>query len=145
MAYATMEDLLVVESAQTLQQLTDDERAGETNAELVGSAIAAADAEIDGYLRRRHPILPLSPVPAIIREASCVLTLARLYSRRRGDALPGTLRDDVKRAREILADVADGKIDLGADTPAATAGFYRSNKTAEDRIYPPGFDGMDQP
>jgi phage gp36-like protein len=81
----------------------------------VARAIADADEEIDGYLQSRC-VVPVSPVPGIIRKISVDIAIYNLYSRRL-DQVPESRRQRHENALRFLGKVAEGKIGLGANDP----------------------------
>lgn len=117
MAYATLEDLLDQISEQDLTDLTDDTGAGAIDQDKVARAIADADAEIDAYCGVRH-LVPLSPVPAVIRKLSVDLALYNLFARR--GIVPEDRKDRRDQALIFLRLVGSGKVTLGADDPDST-------------------------
>lgn len=116
MAYCTQEDLVNQIEEALLKQLTDDAGADEIDEDIVARAIADADATIDSYCQGRYSV-PLSPVPEKIRELSVDIAVYNLYSRR-GRVVPEVRKDRHQAAVRFLERVAEGKIALGAATPA---------------------------
>ena len=117
MAYCTKDDILEQLDEETLLQLTDDYGVGQVDDNKVTRAIADADATIDAYCQGRYEI-PLSPVPPKIRNLSVDLAIYHIYSRRE-EVTPEIRKDRYREAMRFLKDVAGGKAQLGAATPAA--------------------------
>lgn len=115
MAYSELADIKNQLDESELVQLTDDEGIGLVNESRVTRAIADADEEIDGYLQSRM-VVPVSPVPGIIRKCSVDIALWNLFARR-GDSMPETRKERYKNAVAFLVKVAEGKIGLGANDP----------------------------
>lgn len=101
---------------------------------LTESAIADADAEIDGYLSKRYSV-PYAEPPAVLKKFSKDIAAYNLVSRK------GVNENDPEKtyltrynsAIKFLTMVAEGKIDIGAskDDPGKTAaeGFnFRSSR-----------------
>jgi phage gp36-like protein len=109
MAYCTINDIMAVEPADSLLDLTDDEGAGSIVDSRVNAAIDAADAEIDSHLHGRAGELPLSPVPELIKNLSCEIAIIRLYKRRFGMNLPEGVRERLRATEKKLADIQAGR------------------------------------
>ena len=116
MAYSTQDDLLEQITEAELIELTDDAGDGEVDSEVVARAIADADATIDAYCQGRYGV-PLSPVPAMIRAVSVDMAIYNLLSRK-NEEVPKVRDDRNRNAVRFLERVAEGKIRLGASTPA---------------------------
>lgn len=129
MRYITLDDLQRAIPARTLIQLSNDDPAAqapdEQNIEL---AVTSAEELVDGFLRARY-VLPLSPVPTIIRELTLNLVRYRLYARRpEGPALPETVKDQHEGALAILKKIQTGEVTLGVaqdSQPAPEAGAMK--------------------
>lgn len=118
MSYCLQTDILNQIDSTVLLQLTDDAGAGVIDADKVTRAIADADATIDSYCQDRYTI-PLSPVPAKIRQVSVDISIYNLYSRRE-DVVPDIRKERNQAAIRFLEKVADGKIQLGVATLTPT-------------------------
>ena len=114
-AYATRADIEAIYGANHLATLV----AGDVDLDsAVARAIAAAQAMIDPYLRKRYD-LPLSLVPIVIREATVDIACWKL-----APAADRNSEEIAKRAKlhlDFLRDMAAGKADLD-ELEAATAG-----------------------
>jgi phage gp36-like protein len=120
MPYATVTDLQDRLGEARLMQLTDlaDPPVGLVDAAVAQKALDDAEAEIDGYLVGRY-LLPLSPVPGVLRVHACTIAHYRLL----GSAVDEATRDDYKAARAYLMSVAKGDVLLTApDQTAAPSG-----------------------
>lgn len=120
MAYSTQADIAKLLTPAQLVQLTDDNADGVADAANVTEAIAQADAEIDGYLGSRYTV-PVSPVPALLRQLSVAISIWRLYSRR--SVLNELRRKDYDDSVARLKDLATGRMVL----PAAGGGEVASD------------------
>lgn len=133
MAYCTQDDILDQLDEAVLIQLTDDAGVGAADADKVIKAIEDADATIDAYCQGRYTI-PLSPVPNKIRQVSADIAIYNLFSRR-GDAAPETRKDRHKEAIRFLEKVSEGRIKLGAATPAPSNTPDTVNISSKTRIF----------
>ena len=133
MAYSTKSDILEQLDEAILIQLTDDDSIGAVDDDKVTRAIADADATIDAYCQGRYSI-PLDPVPGKIRQICVDLDIYNLYSRR-GDAAPEIRKDRHKEAIRFLEKVSEGKISLGASTPAPETTGNSVDINQNDRIF----------
>lgn len=116
MDYCTIENITERIGETALIQLTDDAGTGEADEDLATAAIGAASATIDSYCQGRYSV-PLTPIPAQIAGLCVDIAVYNLYSR--SDlAMPEVRKDRYNAAIRFLEKVADGKIQLGADTPA---------------------------
>lgn len=139
MTYCTLNDIQTVITETTLIQLTDDVNVGAVDANVVNSAIEYADTLINGYLRPRYT-LPLTEVPQLLKNFSIDLARHWLYSRRLLE-MPDALKDSYKNTIKFLENLQSGKLTLGIqsateDERVEGAGFYSTNKTSEDRMFP---------
>lgn len=120
MPYCTLDDLKEQLSETDLISLTDDEDAGQIDTSVTDRAIADADAEIDGYCRKRYA-LPFDPVANLIRKLSVDIALYNLYCRP-GRVLPDERKDRYENAIKTLEYIADGTIQLGTDLAEQSTG-----------------------
>lgn len=112
--YCTQADLEVEYSTEEIARIADRAvpPAGSADAAVVSNAIAAADAEIDGYLRAITS-LPLASTPALIKYIAMRIARYRLYD----DQATEKVRQDYEDGARMLRDVYAGKIQL-FDAPA---------------------------
>jgi phage gp36-like protein len=108
--YSTLADLITIEPAQQIMQLTDDSGAETIDTAIVNAQIAEADELIDAVLRGR--VTMPSPVPKIIQQISAELAVCYLYRRRFGSNMPDTITSRIKSAERKLADIASGVIKI---------------------------------
>jgi phage gp36-like protein len=144
--YSSYTDIIQIKSKKEILDLVNDENIPYQEINLddssnecrkrIDDAIAAADAEIDGYLRIRYSV-PLSEAPVMIRFISRSLALETLFYRRMPDSMPESIVQDVKARRATLKDIAKGQISLGIEITDSkpAAGTYKTTKTASDRIF----------
>jgi len=114
MPYSAVADIRDALDEAVLIYLTDDEGAGLVDEDRVTAAIAAADAEIEGYCQKRYD-LPFDPVPAIIRTLSVDIAVYKLFTRRgfREDSADKAVAEKYKNAVRMLKDIASGVLQIG--------------------------------
>ena len=131
MAYIVETDLDEYISETTLVQLTDDDRTGAVNSDIVTECIDGAEGEVNGYLSGLYTVPIAGTVPGTITEASVVLACRRLYLRR--GAVPASFQDQVEDTMRLLVKIAEGKIKLDVDGP--TADFGSVEVTTVERVH----------
>lgn len=111
--YSTITDLQqVLGGSARLIQATDWNNDRQADTDVVDSAIASADAEIDSYVNKQYAV-PLGTVPSTIRDVSARLAKFRILSQR------GMVDDFVKAEHDSdvkwLEGVRDGLNSLGVE------------------------------
>lgn len=134
MSYCTLKDILEAVSEDNVIQLTDDEGLGVLNQERVDKAITTAGSIIDGYLGGRYT-LPLLTVPVLIKTIAVDIAVYKLYERRFELNMPEAMSNRYKNAIKLLEQIQKGLIRLGIEPPKTEHGYYKTNKTSEDRIF----------
>lgn len=139
MPYIVIDDLKTDISETELQQLTDDERLGAVNEDRINAAIADAGDLMDGFLRGRYT-LPLDPVPPIIKKIAKEIVIYELFKRKKRQTISKEMTDNYSAQLKLLAQIQAGTVTLGvaaqdSDGNATGPGAYKTNKTAEDRIF----------
>jgi phage gp36-like protein len=145
MAYCALADILDQLEEQKLIQLTDDENLNPATIDSedpdcadiiarIDKAIADADAIIDSYCEGRYTV-PLSPVPNRIRQIDVDVAIYNLYSRRSGGGVPEIRSERYKEVIRFLEKVAEGKITLGASTPAPANTEHPVDIAGNERIF----------
>lgn len=115
MRYCSLADLQLAIPAQTLIWLSDDnpEAAG-INLPVVEEAVRQAEELVDAHLRGRY-VLPLDPVPTVVKDMTVNLARHWLYARRpEGAELPDAVTRTYKAAISMLESIRDGKLSIGA-------------------------------
>ncbi|MFB9160005.1 gp436 family protein [Chromobacterium violaceum] len=122
MHYCTLADLQLAIPQATLIQLTNDTvaeygaPAPALNQAVVDEAVRQAEELVDAHLRGRY-VLPLDPVPSVIKDATVNLARHWLYARRpEGNELPDAVTRTYKAALQILESIRDGKLTIGLPT-----------------------------
>ena len=132
MAYSTVTDLKNYVPESQLIQLTDDNDVDSIDAEKLNDAIRRADDYINGHIRGRYP-LPLTIVPAMIRDLSTRLSAYFLFKRSLLLTMPETVKEDYKDCLYVLTQVQKGKVnpfEIGNEPV-----FFETNKVPSDRIF----------
>ncbi|RRV28605.1 DUF1320 domain-containing protein [Pseudomonas sp. o96-267] len=113
MRYCTREDIGKAIPELTLVQLSNDDPAAELPSEsVIEDGVRQAEELVDGYLRGRY-VLPLDPVPTVLRDAVVYLTRHWLYQRRPEGAIPDAVKDSRKDTIKLLESIRDGVVTLG--------------------------------
>lgn len=119
MTYATLAGLTDRYGADLLLQLADRATppAGVVDADVVGAALANADAVIDAALAVRYR-LPLAAVPAIVADLAEAIAIYKLH---RFSPEP-KIKDEYDQALRDLRDLAEGrkKLDLAGVEPTSS-------------------------
>jgi len=135
-AYSTQADIEKLLTPAQLVQLTDDNQDGLADATILTEAIAQADAEIDGYLGSRYPV-PVSPVPALLRQLSVAISIWRLYGRR--GMTNERRRQDYEDAVAKLKALATGTMVLpatgGGEVATDASDQPEASRSSEDRTF----------
>lgn len=120
MRYCSLPDLQLAIPLQTLIWLSnEDGSATDINMAVIEEAVRQAEELADAHLRGRY-VLPMDPVPTVLRDL--VVNLARhwLYSRRpEGPGLPDAVKHTYKAALTMLEAIRDGKLTIGTPTGEA--------------------------
>ncbi|WP_299165799.1 DUF1320 domain-containing protein [uncultured Tateyamaria sp.] len=115
MTYASEEDLIRRAGAQEIRQVSDRDRDGEIDQDVVDAALKSADDMINGYVAVKYA-LPLATVPDLLTEWAVSIARYKLHH----NGAPDHVDADYKSAVSSLKDVAGGRIALPIDggTPA---------------------------
>ncbi len=132
MAYATRQTLVDAFGEDQLRELADRNRDGDADDAVIDRALAAADAEIDGYIAARYA-LPLTEAPVRLVDAAAVIAFYRLH--------PSAIPDDVQKRYDLtiafLRDVAKGvallAVPSGAEPGQASHG--EAQVSAPERVF----------
>lgn len=122
MPYATLADLRARMSEDDIIQLTDDARTGAIDQDRVATALAQADAEIDGYVGAYYRrVDAAAPVPPLLLNIACDIAHYRLF---RSTPPTDLAKDLYKEAVAKLRDIARGiiKLDQGEEQLAPRDG-----------------------
>ncbi len=133
MAYCAQADLERRLTLPILIDLTDDTVPPEAvDTSVLSAEVAAAGEIVDGYLRDRY-VLPLDPVPGLVREITADLVAYRLWGRRpeaKGEP-PKNLEKGHDTALKLLREIQAGHVTLGVAAgqpePAPHAASVRVN------------------
>lgn len=109
--YATADDFVLRIGEQQAIELTDRDRTGEINQQVLAVALADSSSQIDGYLLGRYT-LPLASIPDNLIRICCDIARYRLVS-----MSEVTTTDEIieryKLSLKELEQIASGKISLG--------------------------------
>lgn len=114
MTYCIQQDLLDRIGEDKLIQLTDKERLGEMNTEVLNRALQDADGQIDSYVGARYS-LPINPISKTLVRIACFLTIYYLHDKQRTEQV----REDYDDSIKALAGISKGTIDIGIDVTGA--------------------------
>ena len=134
MTYATTADMVAAFGETELIELTDraDPPADAIDDAVLSAALAAASAEIDGYVGRVET-LPLAVVPDSLRQLTLVIARYRLST----DQPDGRVRVDYEDAVATLERIAKGLVVL--NLPAVDAEPGTAGRRVQGRAQPPVF------
>src|SRR5487761_1933573 len=130
MTYATQADMVSRFGLDEITRLTDRNNAGIIDTVVLGSALADADATLDGYLASRYT-LPLTSIPAALPMRAADLARYYLY----GIAVPEQVKARHDDALAWLVQVAKGIVELGIDAPTVNAEVGGVGFTANQRVF----------
>jgi len=135
MAYCTLADIEKQIPEDILIQLTDDDRTGAVDSDIVDRAIEDADNEIDSFLSLRFN-LPLDSTPGFVRRMSVNLAICNMYAHRPHLEIPDSYKGRCDRDRGLLEKIAEGKLYPGSDSPdpSSDAGVEATLQKS-DRIF----------
>lgn len=120
--YATLDDLIERAGLKSIQDTADRDKDGVPDPDVIASALATAEAEINGYVATKYT-LPFVEVPALVKNWTVSLAIFYLYRSKRTELV----KEDYDNAISQLQDVAAGKITLpqaSGETPALSSGTY---------------------
>jgi phage gp36-like protein len=133
--YATPTDLLNRLDLRHLVELADDDGDGQPDTAVLEACIADADSVIDSCLRARY-LVPLSPVPPLLRKLSADLAIANLFARRR-EAVSPAHQQRALAARDLLQSLATGEIQLADAGPLTSNALPKSTSLDRSRAFAP--------
>lgn len=140
MTYATRAHMIAAFGEVELIELTDrsDPPADAIDDEVLSAALAAASAEIDGYVGR-VAVLPLAVVPESLRQLALAIARYRLAA----DQPDGRVRVDYEDAIATLERIAKGLfvLDLPAASSESGTASRRVQGTAAPRVFGQGLGG----
>ncbi|MGY6773609.1 gp436 family protein [Gallibacterium sp. ZY190522] len=114
MMYATADDFVLRIGEQQAIELTDRDRTGEINQQVLAVALTDSSSQIDGYLLGRYT-LPLASIPDNLIRICCDIARYRLVS-----MSEVTTTDEIieryKLSLKELEQIASGKISLGIES-----------------------------
>lgn len=130
MPYATKQDLIDRFGEAELLLLTDRTAAGVVDDEVLGLALADAEAEIDAFLGGRYQ-LPLVEVPPVLARVAADLTRYRLFAGNPTETVKQRYQDAVR----FLRDLASGEAVLPGQSGVTQATAGGPEFSAPDRVF----------
>ena len=134
MAYCTREDIQSRISEADLVRLTDEYDTGLVDWEKVDQAVTDAQAEVDSYCKRNHPVPFSNPVPAMVAKVCKDIAVYNVWSLK--NAAPDDAEDRYGKAVVYLEKVAAGTVDLGGGSlEKIDDGGPESIKSSDSRTF----------
>lgn len=134
MAYSTNDDLFQRMDQQLVIELTDDTGTGAIDQTVLDAKRGTCTELVNSHLRGRYTV-PMDPAPTILADVEADLLVDKLYSRRANIEKPDSVKEEAKKAMDILKAISRGDIEL-EDQPDTYAGAFKTNKKASDRKFP---------
>lgn len=134
MAYATVDDWLLAEEAQA--HIGDVDGDGAADRTRIDSALAAASAEMDGWLARRYPVPVADPAAAATLRVHA-LYVATFHLARTGNVVTEEIRDRYQASIAYLKSVSKGEADLPVTASPAVDPDGRGTASGDVRIAAP--------
>lgn len=129
MPYITVDGLEWRFGAREILQLSDRDRDGVADLDVLATAIYDVDSMINAHLASRYA-LPITPVPDLLKWIAAQLVRCNLHD----DKKPKAVQDNCDKAIEWLVMLASGEIDLvdvdGVPIPQITPPTGGSNPAA---------------
>lgn len=114
MPYIDTDDLELVLGAELLRQMSDPDNTGEIDEDIVGEAIKASEAKLNGYLVKRYAVPIAEPVPELVRQLAIDGAIFKLKARGRSMATLEEIEEERERV-QTMKDIANGSIMLDVD------------------------------
>lgn len=132
-AYCTQAQLADRYGVETLKRHADYDNDGTADADTITRAITDASAIMDSYFAEIY-VVPLVPIPDVVRSCCLSLTMCRLAHGR------GSMTDDLKadcaRWHDWLEDVASGKASIpAAPAPPESASARTVRYSFDDQLF----------
>lgn len=116
MAYCTEQNLIDRFGADEIRQLSDRDRDGTNDPDVIAGVIADATAEMDGWFSGRWTIP--DPAPQEVVRRACDIARYMLFD----DRVTEVVRERYQAAIAWLRDVAAGRVAVIGATPVVTDG-----------------------
>lgn len=115
MAYATIADMESARGAELIRKLSDKNKTGQRDDDVLNAALARASSLADAYIDKKYAV-PLASAPDYLVEAVIDVAVYRLVP----DAMIGT--DEFRRryddAIKLFKDIGKGEVTLAGAVPA---------------------------
>lgn len=119
---------------EELIRLTDDENTGQINQERLNEAINAAENEFESYMRGVFSEPLPSPLPDMLIQIICDITIYNLYKRRFRLDMPESIVKIYEEAIDKLVKIRKGLISI--IDKEEDESFIKTNKDTNSRIFP---------
>lgn len=137
--YATVSDVTTRFDQNELAKFTGGTSIDTT---MVEAVISAVESLVDATLSKRGYVVPVTPVPAVLKDLVSYLVIKRIYARKISvTEIPVGLREMFAWAEAFLRGLNDGSqtipgtIDSSAANISVSAGKRPDVKTATDNEY----------
>ena len=117
MTYATQQQLIERFGETEITQLSDRDRNGAIDSNVVARALADADALIDSYVGKRHA-LPLAETPPRIAGIAADIAYFKLFRNDPPDYVRTAFEDAMKALKDISNGAAVIELGTGGTEPA---------------------------
>ncbi len=134
MGYCELADLQKYMDQQSVVDLADDDGDGVSDDGVIDEVIAAASAEIDGYISSQYST-PLTTVPAIVRRIAAKLSINELYLRRTEVRIPDKWDKEIDDVRKMLGKISTGTLQLGTSAPQATGDLCEAGRAETESTF----------
>jgi phage gp36-like protein len=133
MAYIDQQGMVERFGEDEIKRLTDRQRTGSIDAEVLAAAIQDAQSEVDAYTSSRYTV-PLAVVTDAVKRTTADIARYRLYD----EKCPDTVRNRYQEAIAFLNAVAGGRATLGNGPSGESAGgsaAIETVRTSADRKF----------
>lgn len=131
MSYATVDDLISLFSESEMLELSDRERTGNVNVQVVNVAIDDSVSLINSFLAARYD-LPLSSPPTVLKRICADIARHFLYD----NQVPEAVEKKKDDAMMFLKAVAKGDVSLGLNIENEVAlGDQQIEVVSDERVF----------
>lgn len=118
---------------EILLLLTDDDKNGIVDSDIIEAAIVSAESVINAFLENSFSV-PFSPVPDFIKNLTIDIAVAELYSRH-PEVKSETVRKKYLDAIRILSQLAKGEINLSDDFPRLNKNITQTSSEDVEKLF----------
>lgn len=136
MLYATLTDLQQHMRHDDLVNLTDLSGYNTIDEAVATAACSAASERIDGYLRGRY-LVPLNPVPGLIRDLAVRLAIHQLYNNNQALILTDQLQKSHEEDLTLLTKLRKGDVVIEAESSGAmmSSSLFLTNRQRDEKDF----------